>query len=332
MFSALRAPNILFFPGQAIPGESIMKYYHGAGQSRSYFEGWYLKYQTRTGQALALIPAVHMDEMGARRASLQVISNDKTWWLEYPEAEFSPSETQFHIRMGRSVFGEESVRLEVERDGLSLRGTLRHGPFTPLKSDIMGPFRFFPGLECSHGVISMGHSLEGSLTLNGETLDFSGGAGYVETDRGRSFPASYLWTQCTWGEPRHNSLMLSIATIPLKAGIRFTGCICAVFYNGQEYRLATYRGVRIKRWSRYGAEICQGKYRLTVEVLEVQGRPLRAPVEGTMHRVIHESLCAKIHYRFWSGTDLLFEHTDSCAGFEYADQRSAAGPHEEANP
>ena len=40
-------------------------------------------------------------------------------------------------------------------------------------------------MQCSHGVISMGHPLEGSVRLNGETIDFSGGTGYIETDRGR---------------------------------------------------------------------------------------------------------------------------------------------------
>ena len=55
----------------------------------------------------------------------------------------------------------------------------------------MGPFRFIAGMECSHGVISMMHSLEGTIEINGEIVDFSGGTGYIETDRGRSFPSAY---------------------------------------------------------------------------------------------------------------------------------------------
>ena len=54
-------------------------------------------------------------------------------------------------------------------EGLSLHGTVRYGHFTPLRSDTMGPFRFLPGMECAHGVLSMGHPLEGSVTLNGGT-------------------------------------------------------------------------------------------------------------------------------------------------------------------
>ena len=112
--------------------------------------------------------------------------------------------------------------------------------------------------------------------------------------------------------------MLSIATIPLGAA-GFTGCICAVVHQGREYRLATYRGVRIEEWSGSGAVIHQGRYRLAVEVLEGAGQPLRAPAEGAMVRTIHESLCARLRYRFWEGEKLLFDHVDSQASFEYAD-------------
>ena len=161
----------------------------------------------------------------------------------------------------------------------------------------MGPFQFLPKMECSHGVISMAHRLDGQLILNGDVMDFSGGLGYIETDRGRSFPSAYLWTQCAWQDSQCNSIMLSVATIPLPIG-SFRGCICAVMYHGQEYRLATYRGAKIEQWSGNGAIVRQGRYCLIVELLEERGCPLRAPVNGNMRRTIHESLCAKMHYVF----------------------------------
>ena len=116
--------------------------------------------------------------------------------------------------------------------------------------------------------------------------------------------------------------MLSIADIPLPVG-RFTGCICAVICRGREYRLATYRGVRIEQWSDTGAVIRQGKYRLTAELLEGQACPLRAPSAGRRDRSIRESLRAKMRYCFWYGDRLLFTHTDDNASFEYADKREA---------
>ena len=59
--------------------------------------------------------------------------------------------------------------------------------------------------------------------------------------------------------------------------------------------------------------------RLTAPVHLRRERPLRAPVEGSMGRTIHESLCAGVRYRFWHGGTLLFCHTDYQASFEYAD-------------
>ena len=287
---------------------------NGAGP---YFEGWYLKHQTPQGQALALIPACHIDSGGHRTASLQIVSSDAAWWLEYPEEQFKFSRQPFQVQIGPSSFSSQGIVLHIEQDGLSLHGALHYGPFIVLRSDIMGPFRFFAGMQCSHSIISMGHSLKGTLELNGEQINFSNGIGYIETDRGRSFPSAYLWTQCIWDGPERGSLMLAIATIPLPVG-SFTGCICSIFYRGREYRLATYRGARIETWSSSGAIIRQGKYRLEVELLNERRQALRAPVEGRMERIVHESLCAKVRYRFWHGEDLLFQHTDVNASFEYS--------------
>ena len=296
------------------------KYFHGARRRKSYFEGWYLRHQTPDGGALALIPAFHIDGEGRRSASLQVITEEQSWWLDYPAEALQAAEEVFRVRLGENLFDSEGVRLAVEREDLSLHGTLRYGPFAPLRSDIMGPFRRLGGMECAHGVLSMSHPLSGSLRLNGREVRFAGGLGYAETDRGRSFPDLYLWTQCSWGG---TSLMLAAASVPLPVG-RFTGCICAVIHEGREYRLATYQGARVVRWDASGAEARQGPYRLAAEVLEARAQPLRAPAEGAMDRRVHESLRARVRYRFWAGEKLLFDHTDGHAAFEYAGPQTAA--------
>ena len=266
-----------------------MGFFHSTNRISPYFEGWYFKHQNPQGQTLALIPAFHVDKEGCRTASLQVISKDQAWWLEYPASQLHISRQPFQVQIGQSSFGRQGIDLHIQQDNLSLYGSLRYGPFTALRSDIMGPFRFLAGMQCTHGVISMGHPLEGVLELNGERLDFSNGIGYIETDRGRSFPSKYLWTQCLWDGPEPGSLMLAIAMIPLPVG-GFTGYICALLYGGQEYRLATCRSVRIETWSSSSTVIRQGKYRLETELLNERRQPLRAPVEGRMERTIREPL------------------------------------------
>ena len=298
-----------------------MPFFHGANRSGPYFEGWYCKHQNKQGQTLALIPAFHIDRAGRRSASLQVVLNRGAWWLEYPAASFRAAQDQFQVQIGQSSFSCQGITLQIEQAGLSLHGTLHYGPFAVLRSDIMGPFRFFAGMQCAHGVLSMGHTLQGTLYLNGEPIDFSDGTGYIETDRGRSFPSTYLWTQCAWDGPERGCLMLAAASVPLPVG-SFRGCIGAVLYRGREYRLATYRGARIEACTPSGAIIRQGRYRLEVELLKAQALPLHAPAEGSMVRTIHESLSAEVRCCFRHGKELLFQHTDRNASFEYSDQES----------
>ena len=88
--------------------------------------------------------------------------------------------------------------------------------------------------------------------------------------------------------------------------------------GGEAQRIATYLGATIQSWSSKGAVLIQGKYRLEVQLLNQKAQPLRAPCDGNMNRTIHESLCAKVRYRFWHGGKLLFDHIDDHAGFEYA--------------
>ena len=186
----------------------MTKYFHGKSKTGPYFEGWYFKCQTGDGHSLALIPAVHISANGERSASLQLIAEDGAHWLEYPGNAFSAKEDFLDIRLGDCRFSEEGLSVDVDDNDFSLHGSLRFGPFQRLESDIMGPFQRLKSMECVHSVFSMRHSLQGQLELNGRLLDFGGGTGYIEGDRGSSFPTAYLWTQCTW---ERGSLMLSVA-------------------------------------------------------------------------------------------------------------------------
>lgn len=75
-----------------------------------YFEGWYFKLQTGQGEALALIPAFHIDRSGRRSASLQVIVRDQSWWLDYPGDALQVQTEPLRIRLGASSFAEEGWR------------------------------------------------------------------------------------------------------------------------------------------------------------------------------------------------------------------------------
>ena len=206
-------------------------------------------------------------------------------------------------------FGEEGVAAELP----GVQGALRYGPLSPLRTDIMGPFRFLP-MQCSHSVYSMAHTLAGGFTVDGRFIDLTGGTGYIEGDRGSAFPRDYLWVQCNdFAQPC--SVMASVAHIPF-CGRSFTGCICAVVYRGREYRLATYRGVRIVEASSRRLVLRQGRYLLEASFAAREAHPLRAPRTDGMTRTIRECNRARARFRFWEGGGLVFDLCSENASLE----------------
>jgi hypothetical protein len=234
---------------------------------------------------------------------------------------FSAKNAGFCVKVGENIFSEQGIDLHVEEEGLSLRGKLHYGLLTPPPGDVMGAFRLVPGLECVHGVLSLGHRLAGSLTIQGQTVDFTDGLGYIECDRGRSFPRRYLWSQCAWEDVR---VMGAVATVPWK-GWQFTGCTCLVAQAGRVLRLATDKGARVERWDETGAVVRQGRYRLSMEYLTGQSLPLQAPVGGGMNRCVQECLQALVRYRLERGRTCLFDHTDPWASFEQGKSGESMG-------
>lgn len=292
------------------------KYFHFTNARRPFFEGWYFKHAL-DGQTLALIPSFHLDANGRREAMLQIVCDRQAYGVSFPADVFSAETTRLSVRIGDSRFSAEGVELRIQRPDISLQGSLQYGPLTPLGSDIMGPFRHIPTMQCNHGVISMRHAVRGTLRLQGETIRLDGAVGYIETDWGHSFPSRYLWTQCNLFAAADLSIMASAATIPLGPFV-FPGCICSIRHQGREYRLATYRGAHIKRFTPQWLEIRQHPYTFTAQCLCQQPVALQAPIAGAMGRVIRESPAAAVRYRLFAKGELLFDQTGAAAGFEYA--------------
>ncbi|MGN1015279.1 MAG: tocopherol cyclase family protein [Butyricicoccus sp.] len=265
------------------------------------FEGWYFKHQNKRNM-VAFIPGRTKDG-----AFIQMISTNGS--QQFNVSAFSAENGT--IQADRCVFSRQGCTIDLP----GVCGELTYDNLTPLRTDIMGPFRFFP-MECRHGVISMSHTLRGSLTINGARCCFDGGEGYIETDSGTSFPSSYLWLQCnSFSEPC--SVMASIAHIPFY-GMHFKGCICAIIYRGQEYRLATYRGVRIHAAEAEHLRLSQGHLLLEVDIRPSStSYPLRSPVHGVMSGTIHESNNAAIRVRLWAHGKQVFDLHSSYAAYEF---------------
>lgn len=278
---------------------------------KNYFCGWYLKCQS-DHQTLALIAAFH-EIVGTKSCSVQLITDEQSFHIPFPIDYFRKSKQGFSVRIGKNSFSREGIKLDIHTDTLTARGCVRFGEPAPLNYDIMGPFCFVPFMECRHSVLSMKHSVNGTIRVNGTDFVFTGANGYIEGDRGTSFPNEYAWTQCLFPE---GSLMLSAADIPI-GPFHFTGVISIVRWQQKEYRLATYLGAKAVRIKNGELTIRQGPYVLNAKLLEQNAHCLRAPKGGAMERTIREHPSCRAQYTFMDNGRTLFSFISEQASFEY---------------
>ncbi len=258
-----------------------------------FFQGYYFKHQ-KGAETLCLIAGWSDSER-----FIQIITQNGSW--------------QTFMTKG-SRFSGKGIILDIHTPELSLTGKIAYQGLSPIRYDIMGPFRFFP-MECRHGIISMSHQLKGSVTFNGRNIDFTGGKGYIEKDSGRSFPSSYTWVQAN--DFREDcSIMAAIAEIPV-CGLRFRGCISVIHYKGREYRFATYLGVQILCCTEEKIILKQGSYRLHIQIHTKNSHCLSAPRNGQMSRTILETASCPAEYVFYKGDVQIFHLFSYHTSFEY---------------
>ena len=286
---------------------------------KPYFEGWYFKHQ-KDGNTVAFIPGRNTDENGICHTFLQIITNDDSYYIDYGS---SPLILEIHknscpsIRLGNSYFSKNGIEIDVQTDNVSIKGLITYGVLSHIKYDIMGPFKHMPFMQCRHGIISMGHKLYGYINVNGKIIDFKGGIGYIETDRGDSFPSGYLWTQSnSFFNNSRIDISAATAVVPLK-NIKFKGCICIINYNKKEYRLATYLGCKILDFNKNNLTIKQGKYKFEVHLIKGNFYELYAPDKGCMNKSVYESVNSRVQYKFYVKNELLFDICEDHACFEY---------------
>jgi hypothetical protein len=167
-------------------------------------------------------------------------------------------------------------------------GELLHASLQPvapsvLAPDVMGWLAYLPGfaLPCRHGVVSFGHTVTGTLSVDGGAAVAVAGRGYLEKDWGTIFPKRWLWLQCNLFAQAHGeaavdgaaasaSLLVSIAELPIPAPqlplTSFEGLLALLWIpnsayvavdaggdvtvqeggGGELWRFTTYNGARVE--------------------------------------------------------------------------------------
>jgi len=307
-------------------------FYHGHGRKPPFFEGWYFKVVGASEEhRYAIIPGVSLGkDTHSQHAFIQVLDGrtGHATYHEYPTQEFWAAERSFDIRIGPNRFSANRIVLDLEGDGHTVRGELTFRGVTPwpvtlASPGIMGWYAWVPFMECYHGVVSLDHEVRGSLEVDGQDLDFSGGRGYIEKDWGPSFPSAWVWFQTNHFGLSGTSLTASIAIIPW-IRTSFPGYIIGFWHGGRLYRFATYTGAKVAHLDiadeRVVWAIQDGRHRLEVVATRAQGGLLHAPTTSDMSRRIAETLNATVDVKLSrlerGGSTTLFEGTGRHAGLE----------------
>ena len=93
--------------------------------------------------------------------TVQIITDKGSWSKVFPIGQFRINRKKGMMKIGENLFSRKGIRLRIEtrgKDAAVISGTLQFGKFAEPGYDIMGPFRYIPGMECRHAVYSMLHS------------------------------------------------------------------------------------------------------------------------------------------------------------------------------
>lgn len=315
--------------------------FQGSRIKNDYFEGWYFKSVSENGlHSISFIPGISLSNDDTH-CFVQAINGKtgETSYFRYPADAFSYSDKSFEVTVGPNYFSENKIVLDLSDESALYKGSLEFSdsslyPVSVKRPGIMGWYRYVPFMECYHGVVSLDHSVSGKIeTLNG-MLSFDGGRGYIEKDWGTSMPESWIWMQTNNFREPGTSFMMSIAKIPW-LGKSFTGFLGYFLHRGKLYPFATYTGAVIKEISetrdKLKVIIDAAGFTLTVrahkkEKESAKGK-LKAPVSGSMERIIHESIDSSIEVELSGihGSPVL-SGTGKNAGFEMAGDISILYP------
>lgn len=309
--------------------------FQGSKHRRQYFEGWYFKLvDAAEATILAVVPGIALGVSHEGSHAFVQVFNGKTGdytYFSFPVADFLPASRSFEVRIGENSFSAAGLRVDLQHSSRRIRGELQFTHVVPypkrlLSPGFMGWASFVPFLQCKHGIVSMNHTLEGALEIDGERITFDGGRGYLEKDWGRSFPSAYIWLHANHFAGEAISFTLVLARLPW-LGLRIAGFGAALWFNERVYTLATYSGARITRFESQTNQIRltveDKRLQMAIEAIQGSAWPLRSPIRGSMTGAVTESLTATLHLAVYEktkgGKRLLLDERGRNAGLEIQD-------------
>lgn len=305
--------------------------FQGNLKKKNYFEGWYFKHVSNDLKYVwSFIPGISLTKNDPH-AFIQVINGvtGETEYIIYDLDAFTWQKKSLYLKIGNSVFTGRYIDLNIQNEKLRITGRITYSnnityPGSMFSPGIMGWYSFIPFMECKHGIVSVNHDLNGSMTINENEIDFNNGKGYIEKDWGTSFPEAWLWVQANNFNDHNSSFSFSVAKIPW-LGKFFIGFIAFLYYNKRFFLFSTYNKSVITKINHSSLKIDlimqNNDDRLVVSILKSTFGELRAPVSGNMSRRIKESIDSEVILSlFDKNNNLIYNDSSKRAGLEVVDK------------
>lgn len=309
--------------------------YHGR-MGKNYFEGWYFKLvDSKIKHAFAFIPGIFFSPTGQHdHAFIQVVDGmKKTYQYERIAVDgFSAAGDSFSVNVGGSSFGRSGLDFNLSGEEAKVKGWVGFSnhldwPDSILNPGSMGFYNYIPKMQCYAQVCAMDFDLNGSLEVNGQYVDFTGGKGYIEKNWGASFPYSWVWVQGNSFEKEHASLSCSLAHIPFPVS-SFRGFLVGLYAGENFYEFTTMNRSKVEVIQKGTDVVMHLKnrcYSLTIDC-ETNSEDfilLNGPRGDQMVPLVQENLQGNVTVilKENSSGKVIYEDCSQCAGVEYGGEQ-----------
>lgn len=306
--------------------------YHGQNKHVNFFEGWYYKIIDPSEKfRLAFIPGIfkgsHPDQS---HSFLQVIDGSAMdyQYLTFHHTYFSAHHNHFDISVADNRFTLHEICLNLQQPTVKISGSLKlcdpiKWPDSTLSPGSMGYYNYLTFMQCYSQVCCLDAALEGTLDINGQSVDFTGGSAYIEKNWGRDFPHGWIWVQANNFSNTCTSLSCSIGHIPF-LHTSFRGFLIGFLAQGVFYEFTTMNRSKIditREGDHYLITTWNKKHLLQIRSYAPKETFVlcKGPRENTMKPLVEESLqgSVEVHLIELKTNHILYHDSSSSAGIEY---------------
>ncbi|MBL4935473.1 hypothetical protein JK636_06835 [Clostridium sp. YIM B02515] len=317
MFKSIKSPDI----------------YHGGNKKYNFFEGWYFKivhpYREIT---YCFIPGIFLSNKRQYSHSfIQVLKGHESSfnYLTYKRDDFKASSNKFDVSVGNSKFSLNKIEININEQGEKIHGNLEFNniikwPDTFINPGSMGFYNYLTFMQCYSHVCAIDGYIKGSLNVNGENIDFTGGEVYIEKNWGKAFPYSYIWVQGNSFNNGSGAITASIGHVPMLF-TSFTGFLIGINANNKFYKFTTINKSRLL--IRFEEESIILEARNKDYMLKLRGNykkkdfmNLYAPREDNMVPIARETLQGRLEVTLYDKKTKRKIFNDCCrgAGIEFS--------------